>query len=183
MPNRSGMTLLEVMVTISIAGIVLLLARETVASAVDTAAHVRRAQQSNVIEANSSHILGELLANAHVNGDRSTQFWVPLIVDAPEIHFSSWIRRPQGGFESARVMVARSNGILIATIARPSHAADTVVLSRNVSRWGVSLLSANETSSWQGTWDSATLLPCAVRLTMRAADDEPRIATYMVPCR
>lgn len=161
--NRSGFTLIEVLVALTLGALVVLGARAMLVQVGDTARQIIEAGRQNDEAANADRLLRALLLNVAQNDGAADRF----DGDGSSARFVSWCQTPGGWLERCSVTLRLESpggsGRLTAQV--PGRAA--VVLRSGFSDGALRYLhSARDGGTWLASWNSALLTPAAVALVL-----------------
>jgi prepilin-type N-terminal cleavage/methylation domain-containing protein len=164
--NRRGFTLIEIVVALTVSGVVVLLAQAVFSAVTDAGREVRVARLALDREANARRWLQAALLSLDVGSDSAAGSFE----GRPDrVGFSTWMETPSGWFRRERVTLGRSHDAFVATMY-----ADTVVLADSVVAVAFDyLLEPGENTKWAREWISPVSAPLAVRIrvTRRTAVD------------
>jgi prepilin-type N-terminal cleavage/methylation domain-containing protein len=157
--SAQGFTLFEIVIALSIGGIVLLAARQLLTELADGATRVGHHSMLGDREANGERLLRELFARLEVSPDSGRAFGG----DPSRVSFSSWCDTPDGWQERCAVVVASGgsgtahmltaalpNGGTISLLTRES--AVTIAYLRDPGNGGV----------WLDRWPDGISAPVAI---------------------
>lgn len=180
MSNRRAFTLLELIVSIAVAGIIALLAYGSAAAGFDTRDALARYRTTTEAELRARVLVTDALRHASDEGDRGTPAFE--LVDAMDVRglpsdqlkfLTRGITPPLGGSVLWSVTLAPSpNGLVLraAPVGSTGAASVTAVLA-NVRGLDVQVATLAD-RTWNSAWTASGQLPAAVRLTLYDASGE-----------
>jgi prepilin-type N-terminal cleavage/methylation domain-containing protein len=161
--RRAGFTLVEVLVALSIAGMLLVGARALLTQLVDGAARIGEASVGADRDANAERFLRALLLQVEANDGESIRF----IGDERAARFVSWCTVPAGWQERCTAtlgVVPVENGIALTVLL---HGGEMIVVRRGARSGELRYLySAGEGGTWLPTWRSVITTPLAVGILL-----------------
>jgi prepilin-type N-terminal cleavage/methylation domain-containing protein len=156
---RAGFTLLEVLVALSIAGMVLLGARAMLAQLADAADRIARAAASSDREANAERLLRALVAGVEASDGSTIRF----VGDERAARFVTWCEGAGGWQERCAVtigLVPRPQGVALAALFPDGT---TMVLRDGLGSGALRYLhSAGDGGTWLHSWQSTVTTPLAI---------------------
>ena len=169
-----GFTLVEVLVALTLAGLVVLLAHGLFAAATGAARTVQEARAALDREANARRWLQAAALSLDVGQQSGDGF-----EGRPDrLRFSTWLESADGWFTRRRVALAQDGGSFVAVLDQ----ADTIALATDVD--GVAfdyLLEPGADTKWVREWISPVSAPLAIRLRVgRGTRDGGRVDTLLV---
>jgi len=157
--RRSGFTLIEVIIALSLAAMVVLLAHRVFASVVEGSQRVREARTRLDREANAGRWLTAAFGSLTVGTVGGSFDGEPA-----RVSFSAWLPVASGGFAPSRVALGLEEGRLVARLDQ----GDSVVLADSVASATFDyLLEPGANERWVGEWISPVSAPVAVRLRFK----------------
>ena len=157
-----GFTLVEVLVALTISGIVVLLAHRLFAAAAEAARTVEATRAALDREANARR----WLQTAAVSLDVGQQAGDGFEGRPDRLTFSTWLETPDGWFARRRVALGLDGRGFIATVDQ----ADTLVLADNVGSVAFDyLLEPGADTKWVREWISPVSAPLAIRVRLTSA--------------
>jgi prepilin-type N-terminal cleavage/methylation domain-containing protein len=158
--RRSGFTLVELMVALTVSGIVLLGARalwESLALSVD---RMRNQVSSDTREANGERLLRSLVGRIELGTGQASEF----AGDGRQVTFTTWCDVPAGWQEqcAARIMIERDSGPTLQLVARLSTG-EVIALQRGF-RTGLLryLNDPTDGGAWSPIWSHGIAAPLAI---------------------
>ncbi len=152
-----GFTLVELLVALTLSGLVVLLAHRLFAAATGAARTVREARAALDREANARRWLQAAVLSLDVGQQAGDGF-----EGRPgRLRFSTWLETADGWFAQRRVALALDGGSFVAVLDQ----ADTIALATEVD--GVAfdyLLEPGADTKWVREWISPVSAPLAIRL-------------------
>jgi prepilin-type N-terminal cleavage/methylation domain-containing protein len=156
--RRSGFTLIEVLVALSLSGLVVLLAHRVFTAVVDGSGRVREARQALDREANARRWLTDAWGSLAVGQNSGGFGGGPTQAD-----FGAWLPTASRGFVSSRVVLGVHGSRLVAVL----DGRDSVVLADTVGSAAFDyLLDPGANTRWVGTWLSPVTAPLAARIRL-----------------
>jgi prepilin-type N-terminal cleavage/methylation domain-containing protein len=155
--RATGFTLVEVLVTLVLAGMIALMAHGIFAAALHASAEVRAVRGS----LDHRHEAHRLLGAMFLSVDAGTVDDTPFHGGRDGISFSSWLQTSDGWFERSRVELSLNEQRLVATLPQGAP----IVLYDSVAQveFGY-LLQPGADSRWVSEWVSEVSAPLAVRI-------------------
>lgn len=155
--SRKGFTLVEVMVAVTLTGVVALLAHQLFGAAADHSRRLRDARIELDRRSNAHRFLAAAFLSLEVGIDSAG----PFLGDAERIQFPAWILTADGWLERKTVTLALDGDRWFAA-APPEQ---EIELARGVTALRVDyLLEPGMESKWVAGWESAVSAPLAVRI-------------------
>ena len=177
--RRKGFTLVELMVSLTVGGIVLLLAHALLSSVIDATARSGAAVAEATRSANRHLWLVRTFGSAVVGsepprGFRGLNRW-RYALEADEIEFAAMVRTPRGHEERFVRLELYPNGRLIAVLRASLGAGDigpdTAVLADELLGFGAEyLIEYGADARWVSEWVSPVSAPVAARLRLDCGD-------------
>ena len=169
-----GFTLLEVLVALTLAGLVVLLTHRLFTAATEAARTVRDARTTLDREANARRWLQAAALSLDVGQQAGDGF-----EGRPDrLSFSTWLETADGWFLRRRVALGQGAGSFLAVLDQ----ADTIALATDAN--GVAfdyLLEPGADTKWVREWISPVSAPLAIRLRLgRGTRDGGRVDTLLV---
>lgn len=154
--NRRGFTLLELLVALTLSGIVVLLAHAIFAAVTDGARQVQAARVALDREANARRWMQAALLSLDVGSDSAAG---PFEGRPDRMAFGAWLETSGGWFERRRVELRRNGTDFVA---------NTMALTDSVTDVAFDyLLEPGENTKWVREWISPVSAPLAVRIRVR----------------
>lgn len=154
--NQRGFTLLEMLVALTVSGIVVLLAHATFTGVTDGARQVQAARMALDREANARRWMQAALLSLDVGSDSAAG---PFEGRPDRMAFGAWLETSGGWFERRRIELRR-----IGT----DFDGDSMVLADSVTDVAFDyLLEPGESTKWVREWISPVSAPLAVRIRVR----------------
>jgi prepilin-type N-terminal cleavage/methylation domain-containing protein len=187
--SRRAFTLLELIVSIAIAGVIALLVYGSASAGFDTRDALARHTASAEAELKVRSMVTDALR--HASDESNTGRPTFELVDATDVRgmpvdrvsfLSRGIVPPLGASPLWRVRVSTSaSGLVFAAspVEAPSATAQVAAVISRVRGLDVSVMSLSD-RTWVNTWPSSEQLPAAVRLTMHDAEGRPVGAPVVV---
>lgn len=174
MSNRRAFTLLELIVSIAVAGIIALLAYGSAAAGFDTRDALARYRSTTEAELRARVFVTDALRHASDEGDRGTAAFE--LIDAMDVRglpsdqltfLTRGVMPPLGGSPLWSVTLAPSPTGLVFRAAplRSTGEASVTGLLANVRGLDVQVAALAD-RSWMSAWPTSGQLPAAVRLTL-----------------
>jgi prepilin-type N-terminal cleavage/methylation domain-containing protein len=161
-PRKGGFTLIEVMVALTIAGLVILTAERLFAGAGDGARVLTEARDRLDQDANAHRWLEATFLSLAVGDSGTTGF----TGDRDRVRFTAWQLTPGGWFEPRDIDLAMSDGQLVAGIA----SGESLTLADSVTDLAFDyLLDPGADTRWVQQWVSPVSAPLAVRVRLGRA--------------
>src|SRR5690242_12765359 len=160
--NRSGFTLLELLVALTVSGIVVLLAHAVFTAVTDAGRAVRETRLALDRESNARRWMEAALLSLDVGSDSAAG---PFEGRPDRMAFSAWLETSGGWFERRRIELRRDG---------TNFDADSMMLADSVTDVAFDyLLEPGEDTKWMREWISPVSAPLAVRIriTRLAATD------------
>ena len=189
-PGRApGFTLLELIVALTITGIVVSAVALMVSAAIDAAGRTRDARRTARGERNARAVLTSLLRSTHLDLHNAPKgFQAVDAADSPtgsdELRFATRISYPLAGFRErepvgARVWVAdRTVWLGLEALHPTARRGDSLALFRDVNR--VHVLFRNPgAEEWQESWPYPARLPAAIRLELEGIEAPPPVEVVL----
>jgi prepilin-type N-terminal cleavage/methylation domain-containing protein len=155
-----GFTLVEVLVALTISGIVVLLAHRLFAAATEAARTVEDTRAALNREANARRWLQAAALSLDVGQQAGDGFEGR----SDRLAFSTWLETAKGWFARRRVELRSESGLFAAVVDQ----ADTVVLAEDIDAVAFDyLLEPGADSKWVREWISPVSAPLAIRLRLR----------------
>jgi prepilin-type N-terminal cleavage/methylation domain-containing protein len=155
--RRNGFTLIEVLVALTLATVVVLLAHKVFTAVVDGAQRVREARAQLDRAANARRWLVEAFGSLAVDRPQDGGF----DGEPQRVAFGTWLPTAAGGFRPARVSIDVQSGWLRASVA----GGDSLLLADGVAAIGFDyLLEPGANERWVSQWISPVSAPVAVRM-------------------
>lgn len=155
-----GFTLVELLVALTLAGLVVLLAHRLFAAATEAARTVHDARIALDREANARRWLQAAALSLDVGQSVGDGF-----EGRPDhLRFSTWLETADGWFARRRVALGQDGTAFVAVVDQ----ADTIALATDVEVVAFDyLLEPGEDARWVEEWVSAVSAPLAIRLRLR----------------
>jgi prepilin-type N-terminal cleavage/methylation domain-containing protein len=175
-----GFTLVEVLVSLVLAGMIALVAHGIFATAIHGASEVRAARASLDHRHEAHRLLGAMLLSVDVGTVHETPFYG----SGDKISFSAWLQTPDGWFERTRIEISADGQQLIAIVPRR----DPIVLYDSIAavEFGY-LLQHGADSRWIREWVSEVSAPLGVRMRVVREHDHGRVVSdtmvYLIKAR
>ncbi len=150
-----GFTLIEVLVGLTLAALVMLVAHRVFTGVVDGSTRLQAARTALDREANARRSLTEMFGSLDIGTDGAGGF-----AGRPErAEFTTWQRVPAGWLERRRVVLGVEHGALVA------RSDQSIVLQDSVGRVEFDyLLEPGANAAWVREWISPVSAPVAVRM-------------------
>ena len=159
MPSRSGFTLVELTVAVTIAAIAVTLAAQIFAAASDSMEALRDVRNELDREMNARRWLGAAFMSMEAGPDQGLLF----DGEPDRVSFATWLLTADGWYERERVVLSSDGDNLKANVG----ASRSIVLSDDVSSVEFDyLLERGEFAPWLSAWRSSLVLPMAVRIRL-----------------
>lgn len=166
MKRPNGFTLIEVAIGLTVAALVLLIARVTFAQVADTASRIASARKHLDHRANGRRWLSAAFRSLQAGQGRFDTFRG----SASAVSFTARMLTPRGWNEAAPVALQMVGTELIAVVS----GSDTVTLARNLAAFESQyLLTSGERSEWLRGWYSPSTAPVAIRLILWSTNPDP----------
>ena len=151
----AGFTLIEVLVALTLSGLVVLLAHRVFTGVVDGSARLQGARTALDHDANAHRALTEMFGSLDIGTEGAGGF-----AGRPQrAEFTTWQRMPAGWLERRRVIIGVEGGALIA------RSDQTLALQDSVTRVDFDyLLEPGANAAWVREWISPVSAPVAVRV-------------------
>ena len=169
-----GFTLVELLVALTLAGVVVLLAHRLFTAATEAARTVRATRAAVDREANARRWLQAAALSLDVGQSVGDGF-----EGRPDhLRFSTWLETADGWFARRRVALGQDGTAFVAVVDQ----ADTIALATDVEVVAFDyLLVPGEDAKWVEEWVSEVSAPLAIRLRLRRrARDGGRADTMLV---
>lgn len=154
--SRSGFTLLELIVALTLAALVVMLAHRLTTAVLDGAHRLDETRTSLDRSSNARRTLTELLGSLDVASEAGGFAGRP-----DRVEFGSWVRTPQGWLEPKRLALGLSHDTLVIQGGR------RIALRAPVQRVAFDyLLEPGSNSVWVREWVSPVSAPVAVRIRL-----------------
>jgi prepilin-type N-terminal cleavage/methylation domain-containing protein len=154
--RRTGFTLIEVIVALTLSAIVVLLAHKVLSGIVDGVARLDDARAREARSANARRWLIEALGSIQAGVDSAG----PFDGHPQQVGFASWRLVPEGGLRRSRILLEQVGDKLVA-----EDASGAVSLADSVSRVAFDyLLEPGANTTWVREWLSPISAPLAVRV-------------------
>jgi len=165
--TQSGFTLVEVLVALTIAAVVVLLAHQLFAAVADRGKSLMAARTALDRAANARRWLDAAFLSLDVGTDGAGGFEGRL----DQVAFTTWLLTPDGWFERRIVSLARQDNRLVATVTPGRE----IALSDSVADVAFDyLLEPGAESKWVREWVSPVSAPVAVRMRITQAGSGKR---------
>lgn len=159
--RRTGFTLVEVMVALTLSAIVLLGAREVIDTLARRSTTSDRADREHAMRVNGERLLRELVLDSRAGTEPRATFGG--VTSA--LVWDTWCRTPQGWKERCRIDLAvrsSTDGLGFALVATGPDAIEIEVVRDERPPRLVFLEDARHGGRWSATWGPATVRPVAV---------------------
>lgn len=154
--RRSGFTLIEVLVALTLSALVVVLAHRVFAAVLDGTRQVQVAGDRLDRESNARRWLVDAFGSLAVGPVGGSFQGEP-----DRVTFGAWLPTATGGFAPERVDLSARTGHLIARLG----AGDSLVLADSISSVGLDyLLEPGANERWVGAWLSPVSAPVAIRV-------------------
>src|SRR5690348_2187624 len=164
--DGTGFTLIEVLVALTLAAVVLLLAHAVFSGVVDGSRRLVVAQENLDRETNARRWLAAAFLSLEVGQDSAG----PFDGESSQLSFSTWLETEHGWLERRRVVLRARTGRLTATLTP----GDPIVLADSVTDLGLDyLLEPGAETRWVREWISPVSAPLAVRLRIARGGPPP----------
>jgi prepilin-type N-terminal cleavage/methylation domain-containing protein len=159
MDHRKGFTLIEVMVALTVASLVVLLAHRVFTGVTDGAARVQQARQSLDREVNARRWLAEAIGSLDIGREGRGGF-----AGRPDrMEFDSWQLVPEGWQARVRIVLTVEGGRFVAR----RSLGEAIALEDSVASVAFDyLLEPGANATWVREWISPVSAPMAVRLRL-----------------
>jgi prepilin-type N-terminal cleavage/methylation domain-containing protein len=175
-----GFTLVEVLVSLVLAGMIALVAHGIFSAAVHGASEVRAARTS----LDHKHEAHRLLSAMFLSVDVGTVQESPFYGSGDRVSFSAWLQTPDGWFERTRIEISSDQQRVVAIVPR----GDPIVLYDSIAavEFGY-LLQLGADSRWVREWMSQVSAPLAVRMRLVREHGRGRVVSdtmvYLIKAR
>jgi prepilin-type N-terminal cleavage/methylation domain-containing protein len=173
-PTPFGFTLVELLVALTLASLVVLLAHRLFAAATEAARTVQEARAALDREANARRWLQAAALSVDVGQQAGDGF-----EGRPgRLSFSTWLEAPDGWFARRRVALGQDAGSFVAVVDQ----ADTIALMTDADAVAFDyLLEPGADTKWVREWISPVSAPLAIRLRVeRRTGDGGRVDTLLL---
>jgi prepilin-type N-terminal cleavage/methylation domain-containing protein len=154
---QGGFTLVELMVALTLAGLVVLTAHRLFAAAGDAGRTLRAARAALDRQSNARRWLAATFLSLDVGSDSAGSFEGR----SDHVIFSAWELTPDGWFERRRVSLGQAGQHLVAQVLP----GESVVLADSITSLDIDyLLEPGAESRWVREWVSPVSAPLAVRM-------------------
>ena len=161
--RRSGFTLIEVLVALTLAALVVMLAHRIFVAVTDGSQHLCEARARLDRQANARRWLVEAVGSLAVGPTGGSFDGEPA-----QVTFGAWLPTSSGGFAPSRIVLVADSGRLVARVGQT----ETLVLESGVRSASFDyLLEPGANERWVGEWISPVSAPLAVRV--RISRDGP----------
>lgn len=163
--QRTGFTLLEILVAITIAAMTVLTARALLEELADDAqAIVRQAAESDE-DANAERVLRELIRRLEIGTDDSTRFTGHERI----ARFTSWCEVPRGWLERCKVTLAVETRGREPVLAAALSTGELLMLRRGFTSGQLRFLGdAGRGGTWFRSWGESITAPLAIGVVLDA---------------
>jgi len=169
-----GFTLVEVLVALTISGLVVLLTHRLFDAATESERTVQEARAALDREANARRWMQAAALSLDVGQAAGDGF-----EGRPDrLSFSTWLETPGGWFARQRLALGQETGSLVAVLGQ----ADTIALATDVDAVAFDyLLEPGADTKWVREWTSPVSAPLAIRLRLgRGTSDGGRVDTLLL---
>lgn len=157
-----GFTLVELLVALTVSGLVLLVGGAAMRATVSASQAISRASSADLAAPNRARWLRRAVASLEVGlpGD------VPFDGEPERVRFSAYILTPRGWWERRPVELVSNDGRLVARVG-----SEALVLADSLAEVGFDyLVVPGLDSRWTRRWQSPTSAPQAIRLRLHWLD-------------
>jgi prepilin-type N-terminal cleavage/methylation domain-containing protein len=162
--RSAGFTLVEVLVSLVLAGTAALLAHGLFSVAVQGSAQLRAARHALDRGSNLRRFLASAFLSIEVGADGAGSF----VGHSDRVRFAAWLQTADGWFERRDIVLSLQAGRLLATISPDPP----VVLSDSVVTLALDyLLEPGAEARWVSEWISPVSAPLAVRIRITRRPD------------
>jgi prepilin-type N-terminal cleavage/methylation domain-containing protein len=162
--RTTGFTLVEVLVSLVIAGTAALLAHGLFSAAVQGSAQLRAARHALDRGSNLRRFLTSAFLSIEVGADGAGSF----VGHSDRVRFATWLQTADGWFERRDIVLSLQAGRLFATMSSEPP----LVLSDSVVTLGFDyLLEPGTEARWVSEWISPVSAPLAVRIRITRRPD------------